>query len=557
MSENSTETPKVNFITHQINEDIKNNQYSGEVITRFPPEPNGYLHIGHAKSICLNFGIAKAYNRGPCKLRFDDTNPSNESDEYTESIINDIHWLGYDIEANTHFASDYFDIIYQCAIKLIKKGKAYVCSLSPDQVRQHRGTLTEKGTDSPYRNRSVEENLKLFEQMKNGEFAEGTHSLRAKIDMTAGNINLRDPTLYRIKYAHHHRLGDQWCIYPMYDFTHPISDALENITHSLCTLEFQDHRPLYNWVIEQCEFDRKPKQLEFSRLNLNYTITSKRKLKYLVDHHYVDGWDDPRLPTLIALRRRGVTPTAIRNLCDNVGISKQDSIIDLSVFEEAMRDDLNKTAPRRMAVLEPLKIVINNLESDEILNVPNHPQNPDYGRRDIPFSNEIYIERQDFMEDPVPGFHRLKPGGRVRLMFAYVLECRDIIKDESGHIMEIHCDYLPETKGGKKPEDGKKVKGIIHWVCAKTAVDIKVNLYDRLFNVENPAKCADITESLNPDSLTVLTQAKAEPALQKSSLEATYQFNRLGYFCRDNKTANNSTPVFNRTVTLRDVWQKK
>ena len=552
----SPETVKTNFILNKINEDIANNKNNGKVVTRFPPEPNGYLHIGHAKSICLNFGVAEKYQRGPCMLRFDDTNPANESDEYTKSITENIKWLGYDIEQYTRYASDYFDQIYDLAIKLIKSGKAYVCSLSPEKVKEYRGTLTEKGKDSPYRNRPVEENLDLFKRMKNGEFKEGEHALRAKIDMSSGNINLRDPMLYRIKYVHHHRQGNKWCIYPMYDFTHPISDAIEGITHSLCTLEFQDHRPLYDWVIENCGFEHKPQQIEFSRLNLNYTITSKRKLKFLVENNYVSGWDDPRLPTITALKRRGVTPQAIKDLCDITGISKQDSIIDLSIFEEAIRNDHNQNAERRMAVLDPLKVIIKNYKDSEILNVPNHQQKEELGRRDLPFSNEIYIERDDFMEEPIPGFHRLKPYGRARLMFAYVIECIEVIKDEQGNVIELHCNYLPETKGGNKPEDGKKVKGIIHWVCAKSAKDIEVRLYDRLFNEENPAKNDDITQSLNPDSLIIMENAKAEPVLNNAKIEQAFQFNRLGYFCLDKDSTENKK-VFNRTVTLRDVWQIK
>jgi glutaminyl-tRNA synthetase len=489
-------------------------------------------------------------------LRFDDTNPSNESDEYTQAILNDIAWLGYDVKNNTRFSSDYFDQIYSFAVHLIKNGHAYVCSLNPDEVRKYRGTLTEKGKESPYRDRSIDENLDLFERMKKGEFKEGQHSLRAKIDMSAGNINLRDPMLYRIKYVSHHRQGNKWCIYPMYDFTHPISDAIEGITHSLCTLEFQDHRPLYDWVIENCDIQNHPQQIEFSRLNLNYTITSKRKLKSLVDQKQVTGWDDPRMPTISGLRRRGVTATSIKDFCDTVGISKQDSVIDISILEEAVRNDLNKVSARRMGVLDPIKVLIKNLEADEILNVPNHPQNESYGRRDMPFSNVIYIDREDFMENPTPGFHRLKPNGRARLMFAYVIECVDVIKDTDGNISELHCNYLPETKGGKKPEGGGKIKGIIHWVCAKSAINADVHLYDRLFEIENPAKNEDVLESLNSKSVQVITNAKLEPSLQTAKVNDKFQFNRLGYFCVDSINSNNRQ-VFNRTVTLRDVWHKK
>ena len=550
---------KTNFITNRIDADIHQHRHEGKVVTRFPPEPNGYLHIGHAKSICLNFGIAARYDSGPCYLRFDDTNPANESEEYIRAIEADINWLGYSVAPEHHrFASDYFETLYQLALYLIRQGKAYVCSLSPDAIRDYRGSLTEAGRESPDRDRPVEENLDLFRRMRNGEFPEGSYSLRARIDMAAGNINMRDPTLYRIKYVHHHRQGDQWCIYPMYDFSHPLSDAIEEVTHSLCTLEFEDHRPLYNWVVQNCDMEHQPEQIEFSRLNLNYTITSKRRLRYLVENQYVDGWDDPRMPTLCALRRRGFPPVAIRNLCEEVGVSKQDSVIDFSLLEESARDALNHQAPRRMAVLQPLKVIIQNYpEISETLNVPNHPQNPSFGRRDIPFSRELWIERDDFMEHPIPGFKRLSRGGRARLMFAYIIECEAVIKDSEGIIQELHCRYLPETLGGKKPHDGQKAKGVIHWVDAPGAGNAEVRLYDRLFNRENPQAEADITDSLNPESLSVLSRAKVEPSLLEATPEESFQFNRLGYFCADQHEHNSGRAVFNRTVTLRQTWQKK
>ena len=549
--------PKTNFIRNIIDADLAENKNNGKVVTRFPPEPNGYLHVGHAKSICLNFGIAADYAKGPCHLRFDDTNPANESEEYMNAIIRDVKWLGFDWGKDLYYSSDYFEQLYTFAIKLIKAGKAYVCSLSPEEVRTYRGSLTEPGKNSPHRDRSTEENLSLFEGMKNGDFEEGAHSLRAKIDMSSGNINLRDPMIYRIKKVDHHRLGNAWCIYPMYDFAHSISDAIEGITHSLCTLEFQDHRPLYDWFVEHCEMPQQPKQYEFSRLNLNYTITSKRKLKTLVEDGHVSGWNDPRMSTISGLRRRGFPAAAIRNLCEMVGISKQDSVIDMSLLEECVRDELNRTAPRRMAVLNPLKVILTNFESDsETLSVPNHPQNPEFGRRDITISKELYIDHEDFEEVASPGFKRLTLNGRARLMNGYVIECKNIIKNAAGEIEAVECIYLPETLGGQKPTDGTKVKGIIHWLDANNCNEAEVRIYDRLFNVENPGKAEDIPEVLNPESLKIITHAKIEPCLTQANPEDAFQFNRLGYFCADEIDYQSSVPVFNRVVTLRDGWKK-
>ncbi|WP_119342696.1 glutamine--tRNA ligase/YqeY domain fusion protein [Facilibium subflavum] len=545
---------KTNFIRNIIDQDIKEGKNNGKVITRFPPEPNGYLHIGHAKSICLNFGIALDY-QGKCHLRFDDTNPANEEAEFVKAIQEDVKWLGFDWQDNLFYASGYFDKLYDIAIKLIKSGDAFVCDLSAEEVKAYRGTLTEKGRHSPYRNRSVEENLRLFEKMRQGGFEEGQCTLRAKIDMASGNINLRDPALYRIKKVTHPHTGELWCIYPMYDFAHAASDAIESITHSLCTLEFQDHRPLYDWVVEKSGFHNKPQQIEFSRLNLNYTITSKRKLKYLVEHKLVDGWDDPRMPTLCGLRRRGFTPASIRKLCELVGVSKQDSITDMSLFEEAVRDDLNQNAPRRNAVLNPLLVEIDDL-NEQMLNVPNHPQNDAFGRRDISISNKIYIEKDDFMEALEPGFKKLSLGGRARLLNAYVIECYDLVKDNNGKIQKLKCRYLPETLGGKKPEDGKKPKAILHWVDANNCINAQIKVYDRLFNHENPAALDDFSQALNPDSLQIITDAKLEKSLQAPPCETHFQFNRLGYFCTDQFDHSKDNPVFNKIVSLRDTWKK-
>ncbi|MBK2094010.1 glutamine--tRNA ligase/YqeY domain fusion protein [Francisella philomiragia] len=549
-----TKANKTNFIKNIIKKDIGTKKVSS-VLTRFPPEPNGYLHIGHAKSICLNFGIAEEFG-GKCNLRFDDTNPDKEDIEYINAIREDVEWLGFRWENEPHFASEYFDKMYELAILLIKKGKAYVCDLSAEEVREYRGTLKEPGRDSPYRERSLEENLKLFEAMKNGEFAEGSKTLRAKIDMASGNINLRDPALYRIKFSHHPKTGNKWCIYPMYAFAHPLEDAIETITHSLCTLEFQDQRPFYDWVIEETEFQQKPQQIEFSRLNLNYTITSKRKLKYLVDNNLVSGWDDPRMPTIKGFRRRGYTPESIRNFCDMIGISKQDSIIDISVLEETIRDDLNKNALRKNAVLDPIKVTIANMPVHE-LNVPNHPQDPEFGRRDITISSDIYIERDDFVFELEKDMKKLSPNGRVRLLNAYVIECKEVITNDDGEIIELICSYLPETLGGKKPNDGIKPNGIIHWVDANNCIDAEVRVYDRLFNHENPASFDDVEDVLNPDSLQIIKNAKVEKSLENITPEQHFQFNRIGYFISDLKDCTNENLVFNRTVTLRNTWEAK
>ncbi len=552
----TTEASKTNFIRHIINEDIATDKHQ-QIVTRFPPEPNGYLHIGHAKSICLNFELAQDYPGAYCYLRFDDTNPEKEEAEYLEAIKADVSWLGFNWGEHLTYASDYYEIFYQKAELLIQKGKAYVCSLSPEQARAYRGTLTEPGKPSPDRDRSVEESLDLFRRMRAGEFEEGAYTLRAKIDMGSGNINLRDPMIYRIRKQSHHRTGDTWCLYPMYDYAHPLEDAIEGITHSLCTLEFEDHRPLYDWFVNECEMDCKPRQIEFSRLELNYTITSKRKLKRLVDESFVSGWDDPRMPTLRGLRRRGVTPTAIRNLCQMVGISKQKSIIDMSLLEQCVRDDLNQTTQRRLAVLNPIKVVITNYEGEgEALSVPNHPQQPKLGRREVQFGRELYIESDDFMLEPPSKYFRLAPGKEVRLMNAYVIRCDEIIHTEEGDVAELRCTYLPETLGGKKPAHGGKVKGVVHWVNAKHCLTAEVRLYDRLFNIANPAKEEDFTQALNPDSLQTITSAKVEPGLADAQAEETFQFNRLGYFCADRYEHSGAKPVFNRVVTLKDTWEK-
>lgn len=546
----------VDFIRNIINDDLKSGKHK-QIITRFPPEPNGYLHIGHAKSICLNFGLAEEYENARCHLRFDDTNPEKESVEFTDAIQKDVKWLGFDWGNHLYFASDYFDKLYNYAVELIKEGKAYVCSLSAEEMREYRGTLTEPGKESPYRTRSVEENLNLFERMKNGEFADGEHVLRAKIDMSSGNINMRDPVIYRIKKVHHHRTGDKWCVYPMYDYTHCISDALEGITHSLCTLEFQDHRPLYDWVLDELKTPCHPRQIEFARLNLNFTVMSKRKLRELVEEKFVSGWDDPRMPTVSGMRRRGYTPASIRNFCSRIGISKNETIIDFSILEDCVRDDLNETAPRAMCVLDPLKVVITNFPDDKVVEreVANHPKDESMGKRKIKFSKEIYIEHSDFMEEAPKKYFRLSPGKEVRLRYSYTIKCEEVIKDDKGNIVELRCTYDPETLG-KKPE-GRKVKGIIHWVDAASAVDIDVNQYDRLFNVPNPAgeKEKDYKEFINPKSLVVLKKCKAEESLKSAKAEDHFQFERQGYFTVD-QTSSDSQLVFNRTVTLKDSWAK-
>ncbi|MBU1194304.1 MAG: glutamine--tRNA ligase/YqeY domain fusion protein [Proteobacteria bacterium] len=555
-----TEDRKTHFIESIISEDIQNNKNNGAVVTRFPPEPNGYLHIGHAKSICLNFNMANRFN-GRCNLRFDDSNPAKEKQVYIDSIQSAVHWLGFEF-GTPFYASDYFDRLHDFAVELIKKGKAYVCSLSADQIREYRGTLTEPGKDSPYRNRSIEENLDLFDRMKKGEFEEGEHTLRAKIDMQSPNINMRDPIIYRVKKAPHPRTGDKWCIYPMYDFTHCLSDALEGITHSLCSLEFEDHRPLYDWILDQLDTPCHPQQIEFARMNINYTVLSKRKLQRLVEENHVDGWDDPRLPTLEGMRRRGYTPEAIRRFCDIIGVSKKDSRIDMGLLESCLRDDLNERAPRVMGVLKPLKITIENYPDDltEELTAKNHPQNDDMGTRTLTFSKNIYVEQDDFMEDPPKKFFRLGPGREVRLRYAYLITCTDVVKDETGRVIELICTYDPQTKGGNAP-DGRKVKGTIHWVNANDCIDANVRLYDRLFKDENPEKDKqDFIENLNPESLEELENCKLEKSLENILPEKAVQFERLGYFCLDSKasskTGSEQNPVFNRTVTLRDTWAK-
>jgi len=547
-----------NFIRRIIDEDLKSGKNSGKVATRFPPEPNGYLHIGHAKSIALNFGIARDYN-GTCNLRFDDTNPTTEDVEYIDSIIESVKWLGFDWQDRMYYASNYFEQLFQYAIELIKQGKAYVCDLTAEQTREYRGTLTDNGKNSPFRNRSIEENLDLFSRMRAGEFPDGSKVLRAKIDMTSPNINMRDPVMYRIRREHHPRTGDQWCIYPMYDYAHCISDAIENITHSICTLEFEDHRPLYDWFLDQLKTLSHPKQIEFARLNLTYTIMSKRKLLELVTEKLVNNWDDPRMPTLVGLKRRGFTPQAIRNFCERIGVTKQESIVEMSFLEECVREDLNLTAPRVMAVLKPLRVIITNFPGDQVekLNAPYHPTNPDMGSRELPFGREIYIEQDDFLENPPKGFFRLTPGREVRLRYAYIIKCSEVIKDSTtGEIKELHCTYDPETRGGNTP-DGRKIKGTIHWISAKQAIKAEIRLYDRLFNVENPAgnKTVDFKAHLNPTSLTILPECFVEPGLAQAKPENKFQFERLGYFCIDYE----STPqklIFNRTVTLKDSWAK-
>ena len=545
-----------NFITEIIDEDLKSGRYK-KVHTRFPPEPNGFLHIGHAKSICLNFGLAEDYG-GLCNLRFDDTNPEKEEDIYVKSIIEDIKWLGFDWGDRLYYASDYFEQLYEYAVKLIKKGKAYVDSLSAEEISKYRGTPTTPGKESPYRNRTVEENLDLFERMRAGEFKDGEHVLRAKIDMTSPNMNLRDPVMYRIKHAHHHRTGDKWCIYPMYDWAHGQSDSIEGISHSICTLEFENHRPLYNWFLDELGIHH-PRQIEFARLNLNYTVMSKRKLLELVENNYVDGWDDPRMPTISGMRRRGYTPESIRNFADRIGVAKRDGIIDIALLEHSVRDDLNKRAWRVMAVLRPLKITITNFTEDktEWLDAINNPEDESYGKRKIPFSNEIYIEEGDFQEEPHKKFYRLAPGREVRLRYAYIIKCEEVIKDESGNIIELKCTYDPDTKSGSG-KSNKKVKGTIHWVSAKHAIDAEVRLYDRLFSVENPAgdKEKDFKEFINPNSLEILNGCKVEPSLAEATLEKHYQFERTGYFYLDSKYSTKDKPVFNRTVSLRDTWAK-
>jgi len=544
-----------NFIRQAIDEDLREGRNDGRVVTRFPPEPNGYLHIGHAKAICLNFGVAEDYD-GHCTLRFDDTNPVKESLEYVESIKADIRWLGYDWGEHLRHASDYFEQLYEWALELLGAGKAYVDSLDAEAIREHRGTLTEPGRESPYRGRSVEENLDLFARMRAGEFPDGAHVLRAKIDMAAPNMNMRDPVIYRILHASHQMTGDAWCIYPMYDFTQGQSDAIEHVTHSLCSLEFEDHRPLYDWFLDNLDVPSRPRQIEFSRLNLNYTVMSKRRLKLLVDDCHVSGWDDPRMPTLSGMRRRGFPPAAIVDFCNRVGITKKDNVIDVALLENCVREDLDGSAPRVMGVLRPLRVVIVNYPEDgeEALDAANHPQNPDMGTRQVPFSRVIYIERDDFLEDPPKKFFRLSPGREVRLRYAYLVTCVDVIKDDDGEVVEVHCRYDPETRGGSAP-DGRKVKGTIHWVSAAHGLQTEVRLYDRLFNVPSP-DAGDFVEHINPESLVTLDGACLEPSVADAAPGAHFQFERLGYFCVDTVDGSAGKPVFNRTVTLRDSWAK-
>jgi glutaminyl-tRNA synthetase len=559
MSENSNPEPS-NFIRNIINDDLKNNKNEGRVHTRFPPEPNGYLHIGHAKSICLNFGIANDYVGGICNLRFDDTNPEKEDVEYTDSIQSDVKWLGFDWEDRLFHASDYYEQLFEFAKQLIRDGKAYVDHLSAEEIREHRGSLTEAGKPSPYRNQTVEENMNLFERMRAGEFEEGECLLRAKIDMASPNMNMRDPAIYRIRKVAHHRTGDNWCIYPMYDYTHCISDALEGITHSLCTLEFEDHRPLYDWFLDQLSVPCHPQQIEFARLNLSYTVTSKRKLNELVTEGHVSGWDDPRMPTIVGMRRRGYTPEAIRDFCDRIGLTKNDTLIDVGVLENCVREDLDKRTRRVLGVLNPLKLVIENYPEAEaeLLDAPYHPNDPEMGQRQLPFSKELYIEQSDFMEDPPKKFFRLGPGREVRLRYAYFITCTDVIKNDAGEVIELRCTYDPETKGGNAP-DGRKVKGTIHWVSAEHALQTEVRLYDRLFNDPKPDSNQheqDWKDFLNPDSIQVIKKAYVEPSLVDAEKEELFQFERTGYFCVDNRDDCDGRPVFNRTVTLRDSWAK-
>ena len=541
-----------NFIRTRIDEDLASGKHA-TTHTRFPPEPNGFLHIGHAKSICLNFGIAKDYN-GLCNLRFDDTNPEKEDINYVNSIKEDVQWLGFNWDGEIKYSSNYFDLLYGYAVELINKGLAYVCFLTADQAREYRGTLKEPGKNSPYRETSPEENLALFEKMRNGEFKEGECVLRAKIDMASSFMVLRDPIIYRIRFANHHQTADKWCIYPMYDFTHCISDALEGITHSLCTLEFQDNRRLYDWVLDNISLECHPQQIEFSRLNLEYTIMSKRKLNDLVVNKHVEGWDDPRMPTIAGLRRRGYTPASVREFCQRIGITKQENMVEMGMLEACIRDDLNENAPRAMAVLDPLKIVIENYEADKVetLSVANHPNKEEMGRREVPFTREIFIEREDFREEANNKFKRLVLDKEVRLRGAYVIKAERVEKDDNGEITTIYCTYDPETLG-KNPSDGRKVKGVIHWVSASESVTAEVRLYDRLFSVPNPAAAEDFESTLNPDSLVVISNAKLEPSLANSVPAQGFQFERTGYFSRDTKSEN---VVFNQTVGLRDSWAK-
>jgi glutaminyl-tRNA synthetase len=560
MNMSSGDSSPADFIRDIIADDIKANTFGGRVHTRFPPEPNGYLHIGHAKSICLNFSIAAEYKDGLCNLRFDDTNPTKEEEEYVTAIIRDVQWLGFDWGDWLFYASDYFERMYQYAQELIKSGRAYVCDLSPGEIRGYRGTLTEPGRDSPYRNRTVEENFDLFKRMRAGEFEDGSRTLRAKIDMSSGNLNMRDPVIYRILHEAHHRTSDTWCIYPMYDFAHCISDSLEGITHSLCTLEFEDHRPLYDWFLDALNVDCHPKQIEFARLNISYTVLSKRKLIELVEQGHVRGWDDPRMPTIAGLRRRGYTPEAIRNFCERIGVAKKNSTVDLALLEYCVREDLNRRAPRVMAVMRPLRVVIDNYPPDQVedLDAVNNPEDPGMGTRKVPFSRVIYIEREDFREVPPKQFFRLSPGREVRLRYAYLITCVDVVKDATtGEVTELHCTYDPETRGGDSP-DGRKVKSTLHWVSSEHSVQAKVSLYNHLFIKKSPDEGKshdDFMNYLNPDSLEVVTSCRVEPGLKAAKPGSRYQFERLGYFCVDPDSCETGL-VFNRTVTLRDTWAK-
>jgi glutaminyl-tRNA synthetase len=549
----------LDFVRQIVSDDVAAGRHGGRVHTRFPPEPNGYLHIGHAKSICLNFGVAHEYG-GQCNLRFDDTNPTKEDVEYVDAIRRDVHWLGFDWQDREFYASDYFDRLYACALSLIDRGLAYVDSLSADEIREYRGTLTEKGRNSPYRNRTPEENRALFERMRQGEFPDGAHVLRAKIDMGSPNMNMRDPTLYRIRHASHHRTGDRWCIYPMYDFTHALSDAFEGITHSLCTLEFEDHRPLYNWCIAQFDdLPGDPRQYEFARLNLTYTVMSKRKLLELVERRLVTGWDDPRMPTISGMRRRGYTPEAIRDFCTRIGVAKSESLIDVALLEHSVRDHLNRVAPRVMAVLRPLRLVVENYPEGqvEMLDAVNNPEDESAGSRQVPFSRVLYIEQDDFREDPPKKFFRLYPGNEVRLRYAYIIKCESVVKDADGRIVEVRCTYDPATRGGAGAPEGRRVKGTLHWVSAAHAKPAEVRLYDRLFDTEQPGTSDDrhFADELNPGSLEVVSEAWVEPSVQDAAPETRYQFERLGYFAVDADSTGDRM-VFNRTVTLRDSWAK-
>ena len=548
-----------NFIRKIVEDDLKTGRVKGAIATRFPPEPNGYLHIGHAKSICLNFGIAEDYD-GTCNLRFDDTNPHKENVEYVEAIKVDVRWLGYDWDDRLFYASDYFEQLYEFAVELINNGKAYVCDLTAEEIREYRGTLTVPGRDSPYRDRSIIENMNLFVRMRNGEFEDGSRVLRARIDMTSPNINMRDPTLYRIRHGViHHQTGEEWCIYPMYDYTHPISDALEGITHSICTLEFEDHRPLYDWVLDNVSVPCHPQQIEFSRLNLQYTVMSKRKLTELVSEGYVEGWDDPRMPTIAGMRRRGYSPASIRDFCERIGVTKSENSVEMGMLEYSVREDLNVHAPRRMAVLHPLKVIITNYAEDQVENLQgaNHPQDESMGTRTLPFTREVYIERDDFREQASSKFKRLVTGGEVRLRNAYVIRCDEVVKDAYDEVIELHCSYDPATLGAN-PE-GRKVKGVIHWVSARFGLPAEIRLYDRLFSHPTPDATREgrnYKEYINSDSLHTLTQCIVEPALAESQPGESFQFEREGYFCRDTRLGTESNLVFNRTVTLRDSWAR-